>query len=57
MKIFQYNTPGKVLSDVQGNQMIFSAIDEKDNGLNGTKGMTYSVIGDGTFTSQYLSQL
>jgi len=53
----QGNTPGNVLSDVNGNRMIFSAIDDKDNGRNGTAGMRYSVTGDGKFPSEYLLQL
>jgi len=56
MKILQDNGPGKVLSDVNGNKMVFSAIDDKDRGLNGTAGMTYFVIGDGKFPSEYPSQ-
>jgi hypothetical protein len=57
MTILQDNTPGNVLTDLNGNNMIFSAIDDQDNGLNGTAGMKYSVIGDGKFPSEYLSQL
>jgi hypothetical protein len=57
MNILQENIPGNVLSDVNGNKMFFSAIDDKDNGLNGTAGMKYSVTGDGKFLSQYLLQL
>jgi len=56
MNILQENSPGNVLSDVNGKRMVFSAIDDKDKGLNGTAGMTYSVIGDGKFPSEYLSQ-
>jgi hypothetical protein len=47
------NVPGKVLTDVNGIKMVFSAIDDKDNGLNGTEGMKYSVIGDDT-AKQYM---
>jgi len=57
MKILQDNTPGNVLSDVNGVKMVFSAVDNKDKGRNGTEGMTYSVIGDGKFRSEYLLQL
>jgi len=57
MKILQDNVPGKVLTDVNGIKMVFSAIDDKDNGLNGTEGMKYSVIGDGKFPSECLSQM
>lgn len=42
------NSPGNVLSDVNGVRMVFSAVDTIDKGLNGTEGMTYSVIGDAT---------
>ena len=45
------------MSDVNGKEMVFIAIDDKDNGLNGTEGMKYSVVGDGKFPSEYLSQL
>lgn len=51
------NSPGNVLVDVTGKKMVFSAIDDKDRGLNGTLGMTYSVIGDGKFPSEYQLQL
>jgi hypothetical protein len=57
MIILQGNKLGTVLTDVNGREMIISAIDEEDNGINGTQGMTYTVYGDGKFTSQYLSQL
>jgi hypothetical protein len=57
MNILQGNTPGKVLTDNNGTKMIFSAVDPKDNGLNGTDGMIYSVLGDGKFPSEYLSLL
>jgi hypothetical protein len=57
MIILQGNSLNRVLIDVNGKEMIFSAIDDVDNGLNGTEGMTYAVLGDGKFTSQYLSQL
>ena len=57
MKILQDNSPGNVLSDVNGKEMVFIAIDDKDNGHNGTEGMKYSVVGDGKFPSKYLSQL
>jgi len=46
-KIFD-NTLGSVLSDVNGVKMVFSAVDSKDKGRNGTEGMAYSVIGDAT---------
>jgi hypothetical protein len=57
MKILQDNSQGNVLIDVNGNKMVFSAVDYKDNGLNGTEGMTYSVVGDGEFPAEYLLQL
>jgi hypothetical protein len=55
MKILQGNVPGSVLSDVNGNKMVFNAIDDDDEGINGTEGITYSVNGDGKFPSEYLS--
>jgi hypothetical protein len=59
MKILQdeANKPGSVMFDVDGNEMVFIAIDDKDKGLNGTLGMKYFVMGDGKFTSEYISQL
>lgn len=42
------NVPGNVLTDVNGNEMNFNAIDKEDCDLNGTAGMSYSVIGDDT---------
>jgi hypothetical protein len=57
MKILQDNSPGNALTDVNGVKMIFSAVDPLDKGPNGTEGMTYSVIGDGKFCSDYLLQL
>jgi hypothetical protein len=57
MKILQDNSPGNVLSDVNGVKMVFSAIDPYDKGLNGTEGMNYSVTGDGKFRFEYLLQL
>jgi hypothetical protein len=51
MKNLQGNEVDKVLTDVQGNQMIFKAVDDLDNGVNGTAGMRYTITGDGKFQS------
>jgi hypothetical protein len=50
----QGNIPGKVLTDVNGRKLSFSAIDDKDNGRNGTDGMSYAITGDGKIRSEYL---
>jgi hypothetical protein len=57
LKILQNNSPGKVLTDMNGKNVVFSAIDGKDNGLNGTAGMSYTITGDGKFRSEYLLQM
>jgi hypothetical protein len=49
LRTLQENVVGTVLTDSNGRKMIFSAIDDNDNGLNGTDGISYSVMGDGKF--------
>lgn len=48
----QGNIPDTALTDVNGRKIIFEAIDDLDNGLNGTIGMSYSLKGDGKFESE-----
>ncbi|XP_021930459.1 protocadherin Fat 4-like isoform X2 [Zootermopsis nevadensis] len=48
------NIPDTALTDVNGRKIIFEAIDDLDNGLNGTIGMSYSLKGDDT-AMEYLT--
>ena len=57
MKILQENEVGNVLVDVNNEPMNFIAVDNKDNGVNGTEGMDYIVTGDGKFPSEIPSQM
>jgi hypothetical protein len=45
----QGNRLGTVLTDVNKRKVIFNAVDNKDNGYNGTDGIYYTVTGDGKF--------
>jgi hypothetical protein len=49
LKNLQGNKVGTVLTDVNKRKMVFVAKDSKDNGYNGTDGMSYTVIGEGKF--------
>lgn len=52
LKTFQENVQDEALTDVNGRQITFRATDDLDKGLNGTDGMSYSLIGDGKFQSE-----
>jgi hypothetical protein len=49
LKILQDNKVGTVVTDVNKRKMVFIAEDTKDNGYNGTEGMSYTVKGEGKF--------